>query len=151
MGALYDGVADHMNGADEKYTFVVSERPEQSKEQIVNSLKQAGAEVLINYLPVGSQEAVEFYAECALDAGVAFVNCIPVFIASQPLWADKFKRHNIPIIGDDIKSQFGATISHRTLVDLCKKRGVKVERTYQLNTGGNTDFRNNARSHSFRF
>jgi myo-inositol-1-phosphate synthase len=142
MGALLDGVAAHMNGADEKYTFVVSDRPEQSKADIVNSLKRSGTEVLVNYLPVGSQEAVEFYAECALDAGVAFVNCIPVFIASQPLWAEKFERHGIPIIGDDIKSQFGATISHRTLVDLCKKRGVKVERTYQLNTGGNTDFRN---------
>jgi myo-inositol-1-phosphate synthase len=142
MGALLDGVAAHMNGADEKYTFVISDRPEQSKAEIVNSLKRSGTEVLVNYLPVGSQEAVEFYAECALDAGVAFVNCIPVFIASQSLWAEKFKRHGIPIIGDDIKSQFGATISHRTLVDLCKKRGVKVERTYQLNTGGNTDFRN---------
>lgn len=142
MGALLDGVAAHMHNAEEKYTFVVSDRPEQSKAEIVNSLKHSGAEVLVNYLPVGSQEAVEFYAECALDAGVAFVNCIPVFIASQSLWADKFKHHNIPIIGDDIKSQFGATISHRTLVDLCKKRGVKVERTYQLNTGGNTDFRN---------
>ena len=117
MGAVLDGVAPHMNGADEKYTFVVSDRPEQSKADIVNSLKQSGVEVLVNYLPVGSQEAVEFYAECALDAGVAFVNCIPVFIASQPLWADKFKRHNIPIIGDDIKSQFGATITHRALVD----------------------------------
>ena len=142
MGAVLDGVAAHMNGVDEKYTFVVSDRQEQSKAEIVNSLKSSGAEVLVNYLPVGSQEAVEFYAECALDAGVAFVNCIPVFIASKPLWADKFKHHNIPIIGDDIKSQFGATITHRTLVDLCKKRGVKVERTYQLNTGGNTDFRN---------
>ena len=142
MGAVLDGVAEHMNGTDEKYTFVVSDRPEQSKADIVNSLKESGAEVLVNYLPVGSQEAVEFYAECALDAKVAFVNCIPVFIASKPLWAEKFERHGIPIIGDDIKSQFGATISHRTLVDLCKKRGVKVERTYQLNTGGNTDFRN---------
>jgi myo-inositol-1-phosphate synthase len=142
MGAILDGVAAHMKDADEKYTFVVSDRPEQSKADIVSSLKQSGTEVLVNYLPVGSQEAVEFYAECALDAGVAFVNCIPVFIASKTLWAEKFKSYGIPIIGDDIKSQFGATISHRTLVDLCKKRGVKVERTYQLNTGGNTDFRN---------
>lgn len=142
MGAILDGVAAHMQDADEKYTFVISDRPEQSKADIVSSLKQSGTEVLVNYLPVGSQEAVEFYAECALDAGVAFVNCIPVFIASKTLWAEKFKSHGIPIIGDDIKSQFGATISHRTLVDLCKKRGVKVERTYQLNTGGNTDFRN---------
>ncbi len=142
MGRILDGVAEHMQGVDAKYDFVVSDRPEQSKAKIVKILQDSGAEVLINYLPVGSQEATEFYAECALDANVAFVNCIPVFIASQPLWADKFERHKIPIIGDDIKSQFGATITHRTLVDLCKKRGVKVERTYQLNTGGNTDFRN---------
>ena len=142
MGKVLDGVAEHMNGVDEKYTFVLSDRPEKSKAEIVKILQNSGAEVLINYLPVGSQEAAGFYAECALDAGVALVNCIPVFIASQPLWAEKFAHHNIPIIGDDIKSQFGATISHRTLVDLCKKRGVKVERTYQLNTGGNTDFRN---------
>jgi myo-inositol-1-phosphate synthase len=142
MGNVLDGVAEHMNGADEKYTFVLSNQPEQSKAAIVSSLQASGAEVLINYLPVGSTEAAGFYAECALDAGVAFVNCIPVFIASQPLWAEKFAHRNIPIIGDDIKSQFGATITHRALVDLCKKRGVKVERTYQLNTGGNTDFRN---------
>ncbi len=142
MGKVLDGVAPHMNGVDEKYTFVISDRQEQSKAEIVKTLQDSGAEVLINYLPVGSTEAVGFYAECALDAGVGFVNCIPVFIASQPLWAEKFAHRNIPIVGDDIKSQFGATITHRTLVDLCKKRGVKVERTYQLNTGGNTDFRN---------
>ena len=142
MGRLLDGVAEHMDGVDEKYTFVVSQQPEKSKPEIVEILQKSGAEVLINYLPVGSQEAAGFYAESALDAGVSFVNCIPVFIASQPLWAEKFQHRNIPIIGDDIKSQFGATISHRTLVDLCKKRGVKVERTYQLNTGGNSDFRN---------
>ena len=142
MGRVLDGVAEHMNGVDEKYTFVMSDRPELSKAEIVQILQDSGAEVLINYLPVGSTEAVGFYAECALDAGVGFVNCIPVFIASQPLWAEKFAHRKIPIVGDDIKSQFGATISHRTLVDLCKKRGVKVERTYQLNTGGNTDFRN---------
>ena len=138
MGAVLDGVAPHMNGTDEKYTFVKSDRPEQSKAEIVNSIKQSGAEVLVNYLPVGSQEAVEFYAECALDAGVAFVNCIPVFIASQPLWADKFKRHNIPIIGDDIKSQFGATISHRALVDLCKKRGGQSRTHLSVKYGGGT-------------
>ncbi len=142
MGNVLDGVAEHMNGVDEKYTFVMSDRPEKTKAEIVKILQNSGAEVLINYLPVGSTEAAGFYAECALDAGVGFVICIPVFIASQPLWAEKFAYRNIPIVGDDIKSQFGATISHRTLVDLCKKRGVKVERTYQLNTGGNTDFRN---------
>jgi myo-inositol-1-phosphate synthase len=142
MGRILDGMATHMNKIEEEYTFVLSNQPEASKTEIVSLLKQSGAEILVNYLPVGSEEATAFYAECALDAGVAFINCIPVFIASNPLWADKFKHRNIPIIGDDIKSQFGATITHRTLVDLCKKRGVKIERTYQINTGGNTDFLN---------
>jgi myo-inositol-1-phosphate synthase len=96
----------------------------------------------MNYLPVGSQQATEFYAECALEAGVAFVNCIPVFIASDPAWAQRFRDRGIPIIGDDIKAQLGATIVHRVLTDLFAKRGVRLERTYQLNTGGNTDFLN---------
>ncbi len=142
MGRVLDGVAEHMNDLEEKYAFVVSNEPEPEKAEVVQTLRESGAEILVNYLPVGSEEATSFYAECALDAGVAFINCVPVFIASNPLWAEKFSRKNIPIIGDDIKSQFGATISHRTLVDLCKKRGVKIERTYQINTGGNTDFLN---------
>jgi myo-inositol-1-phosphate synthase len=96
----------------------------------------------MNYLPVGSEEAARFYTDSALEAGVAFINNMPVFIASDPLWAKRFEERNIPIIGDDIKSQLGATIVHRTLTDLFKKRGVKLERTYQLNTGGNTDFLN---------
>jgi myo-inositol-1-phosphate synthase len=96
----------------------------------------------MNYLPVGSQAASEFYAECALEAGVAFVNNIPVFIASNPEWANRFAQAGVPIIGDDIKAQLGATIVHRVLTDLFAKRGVKLERTYQLNTGGNTDFLN---------
>ena len=99
-------------------------------------------EILLSYLPVGSEEGTRFYAECALDAGVAFINNMPVFIASNPEWAGRFKEKGIPIIGDDIKAQLGATITHRTLADLFKKRGVKLERTYQLNTGGNTDFLN---------
>jgi myo-inositol-1-phosphate synthase len=98
--------------------------------------------MILNYLPVGSEEATRFYAQCALDAGIGFVNNIPVFIASDPHWSNKFKEKNIPLIGDDIKAQLGATITHRTLTDLFKKRGVKLERTYQLNTGGNTDFLN---------
>ena len=142
MGAVFDGVADHMENYEEKYTFVISDEPEPSKAEVVQTLKDSGAEILVNYLPVGSEEATGFYAECALDAGVGFINCIPVFIASNPLWAEKFARKKLPIIGDDIKSQLGATITHRALVDLFKKRGVKVERTYQLNTGGNTDFLN---------
>src|SRR5690625_6853238 len=93
---------------------------------------------MLNYLPVGSEQASRFYAECALEAGVAFVNCIPVFIASDPEWAAKFTARNLPNIGDDIKAQLGATITHRVLTDLFARRGVKLERTYQLNTGGNT-------------
>jgi myo-inositol-1-phosphate synthase len=98
--------------------------------------------MLLNYLPVGSEEATRFYAQCALDAGIGFVNNIPVFIAADSLWSRKFEERNLPLIGDDIKAQLGATITHRTLTDLFRKRGVKLERTYQINTGGNTDFLN---------
>jgi myo-inositol-1-phosphate synthase len=98
--------------------------------------------VLVNYLPVGSELASRFYAECALEARVAVVNCIPVFLASEPAFAARFAAAGVPIIGDDIKAQLGATITHRALTDLFAKRGVKIERTYQLNTGGNTDFLN---------
>src|SRR5205807_4055972 len=100
------------------------------------------ADVLVNYLPVGSEEATKWYVEQALNAGVAFVNCIPVFIAREDYWQRRFQKANLPIIGDDIKSQVGATIIHRTLAHLYRERGVKVERTYQLNFGGNTDFLN---------
>jgi myo-inositol-1-phosphate synthase len=109
---------------------------------VVLALRQSGAEVLLNYLPVGSEQAARFYAECALEAGVALVNCMPVFIASDPEFAARFEQRGIPIIGDDIKAQLGATITHRMLTDLFRKRGVKLEHTYQLNTGGNTDFLN---------
>ncbi len=142
MGRVLDGVADHMKDYDPKRTFVLADAPEANGEEIVRVLKQSGAEILMNYLPVGSEEASRFYADLALQAGLAFVNNIPVFIASDPLWAKRFKEKNLPIIGDDIKAQLGATITHRTLTDLFKKRGVKLERTYQLNTGGNTDFLN---------
>ena len=97
---------------------------------------------MVNYLPVGSQRASEFYADCALEAGVAFVNSIPVFIASDPAWAERFRAAGVPIIGDDIKAQIGATIVHRVLTDLFRRRGATLDRTYQLNTGGNTDFLN---------
>ena len=113
-----------------------------AKADIVNELKNSGAEMLLNYLPVGSEEAVRFYAECALEAGVALINNMPVFIASNSEWAKRFEEKNIPLIGDDIKAQLGATITHRILADLFEKRGVKLDRTYQLNTGGNTDFLN---------
>lgn len=142
MGRVLDGVADHMRNYDDKFTFVLADKPETTKEEIVKVLKESGAEILLNYLPVGSEEATRFYAECALDAGIALINNIPVFIASDPEWAKRFEEKNIPVIGDDIKSQMGATIVHRVLTDLFKKRGVKLERTYQLNTGGNTDFLN---------
>ena len=142
MGKIQDGFSDHMKDYDEKYTFVLSDEKEASKEDVINVLKESGAEILLSYPPVGSEEGTRFYAECALDAGVAFINNMPVFIASNPEWAERFKEKGIPIIGDDIKAQLGATITHRTLADLFKKRGVKLERTYQLNTGGNTDFLN---------
>jgi myo-inositol-1-phosphate synthase len=109
---------------------------------VADALRRSGAKVLVSYLPVGSQAASEYYAEQALEAGCAFVNCIPVFIASDPAWAERFQARGLPIIGDDIKSQVGATIVHRVLANLFKDRGVRVERTYQLNFGGNTDFKN---------
>jgi myo-inositol-1-phosphate synthase len=142
MGRILDGVAGHMRNYDDKFTFVLADKPETTKEEVVKVIKESGAEILLNYLPVGSEKATRFYAECALDAGIAFINNIPVFIASDPEWAKRFEEKNIPVIGDDIKSQMGATIVHRVLTDLFKKRGVKLERTYQLNTGGNTDFLN---------
>ncbi len=111
-------------------------------DDVVKILEESGAEAVINYLPVGSQEATEFYADAAIAAGCGFVNCIPVFIASNPVWAKKFEDAGLPVIGDDIKAQVGATITHRTLVNLFLDRGMKIERTYQLNTGGNTDFLN---------
>ena len=142
MGRILDGFSKHMENYDEKYTFVPADGPEPDKEKIVGILKESGAEILLNYLPVGSELATRFYAECALEAGLGLVNNMPVFIASDPRWAERFKERNLPIIGDDIKSQLGATIVHRILTDLFRKRGVKLERTYQLNTGGNTDFLN---------
>ncbi len=109
---------------------------------VVRALRDAEADVLVSYLPVGSEEADKFYAQCAIDAGVAFVNALPVFIASDPEWADKFEQAGVPIIGDDIKSQVGATITHRVMAKLFEDRGVQLDRTYQLNVGGNMDFKN---------
>jgi len=142
MGKILDGVSDHMKDYDDKQTFVISDEQEASEEDVINVLKESRAEILINYLPVGSEEATKFYAKCALESGVAFINNMPVFIASNPEWAERFKAKGLPIIGDDIKAQVGATITHRVLADLFNKRGAKIERTYQLNTGGNTDFLN---------
>ena len=142
MGRILDGYSDHMADYEDKYTFLLADNPEATREDVVKTLIESGADILVNYLPVGSEAGTRFYAECALEAGIGFVNNIPVFIASDPEWARRFEDKNIPIIGDDIKAQLGATITHRVLTDLFRKRGVKLEHTYQLNTGGNTDFLN---------
>ncbi len=147
MGRLLDGFSAHLENYPQNRRFVPSDAPQPEKADVVKALKDAKADVLANYLPVGSQQATEFYAECALEAGVAFVNNIPVFIASNPVWAKRFEEAGVPIIGDDIKSQVGATIVHRVLTDLFHKRGVPCDRTYQLNTGGNTDFLNMKNQH----
>jgi len=142
MGRTLDGFSDHMRDYNKAKTFLLSDETEPEQSDVVRILRQSGAEILLNYLPVGSEEATRFYVECALEAGVGFINNIPVFIASDAKWARRFEDKGLPIIGDDIKAQLGATITHRVLTDLFKKRGVKLERTYQLNTGGNTDFLN---------
>ena len=138
-GPVLDGVAPHM--AD--YPDDVAFRPaDLEPTDIAAALRRSGAEILVCYLPVGSEQAVKHYAQACLDAGVAMVNCVPVFLASDPDWAQRFRDAGVPIVGDDIKSQVGATIVHRTLARLFADRGVGLDRTYQLNTGGNTDFLN---------
>jgi len=139
MGELLDGVSEHMLDYPEDQRFVVAKASAVDVERV---LRDSGAEILLNYCPVGSQLASEFYAQCCLNTGVSFINCIPVFIVSDDTWAARFSRKGIPCIGDDIKAQVGATIVHRTLVKLFRDRGVKIDATYQLNTGGNTDFLN---------
>ncbi|MGB9668685.1 MAG: inositol-3-phosphate synthase [Thermosulfidibacteraceae bacterium] len=139
MGPVLDGVAAHMYEYPEDRSFRTAKK---DPVDVVKVLKDSGAEVVVNYLPVGSEEATRFYARCALEAGCAFVNCIPVFIASDESWARRFEEKNLPIVGDDIKSQVGATIVHRVLTWLFKERGVRLDRTYQVNFGGNTDFLN---------
>jgi myo-inositol-1-phosphate synthase len=134
---ILDGVAKHM----EKVFNVYDEKKEGSAD-VVKVLKEAKAQVLVNYLPVGSRDATRFYAQAAMDAGCAFVNCMPEFIGSNAEWAKKFENAGLPVLGDDIKSQVGATILHRNLVRLCLDRGVIVDETYQLNLGGDTDFLN---------
>jgi myo-inositol-1-phosphate synthase len=142
MGAVLDGVADHMETAPPERGFVRSAAPEPTRAQVVEALIAARVDVLVNFLPVGSEQATQFYMEAALEAGVGVVNCMPVFIASDDAWGRRFADRNLPIVGDDIKAQLGATIVHRTLSTLFRDRGVRIERTYQLNTGGNTDFLN---------
>ncbi len=140
-GCQLDGVAAHMT-QDKERGVVLDESADGTREEIVAAIKECRADVLLNFLPVGSQKATEFYMECALEAGVAVVNCMPVFIASDPAWEARFREHGLPIVGDDIKAQVGATIVHRTLANLFATRGASIDRTYQLNTGGNTDFMN---------
>jgi myo-inositol-1-phosphate synthase len=134
---VMDGVAKHM-----REVFNVYDEKAEGSADVVKVLKDAKAQVLINYLPVGSREAARFYAQAAMDAGCAFVNCMPEFIGSNAEWAKKFEEAGLPVLGDDIKSQVGATILHRNLVRLCLDRGVIVDETYQLNLGGDTDFLN---------
>ncbi len=148
MGPILDGVAEHMAEYPEDRRFVPSS---QAPVDVVKELKKSGAEVAISYLPVGSQKATEFYAEACLETGISLINCMPVFIASNPKWAARFKKAGIPIIGDDVKSQVGATIVHRMLARLFEDRGVKIDRTYQLNTGGNTDFLNMLARHRLKY
>ncbi len=142
MGKVLDGFSEHLKVYPERHSFVLSPEPEPDKDQVVEILRSSGADIMLNYLPVGSEEATRFYAQCALDAGLGFVNNIPVFIASETGWAEEFTARNLPLVGDDIKAQLGATIVHRALGHLFKQRGVRLDRTYQLNTGGNTDFLN---------
>jgi myo-inositol-1-phosphate synthase len=125
-----------------KYLRDEIEEASEDEADVTEILRQSRTDVLVSYLPVGSQKATEWYAERALEAGCAFVNCIPVFIASNPEWRKRFEDRGLPIVGDDIKSQVGATIVHRMLTNLFRERGVRVDRTYQLNFGGNTDFQN---------
>jgi myo-inositol-1-phosphate synthase len=133
-GRTLDGVGQYLRDDIE-----ISDEEEAD---VASVLSQSGTDILVSYLPVGSQKATEWYAERALEAGCAFVNCIPVFIASDPKWCAKFESAGLPLLGDDIKSQVGATIVHRVLANLFRDRGVRLDRTYQLNVGGNSDFKN---------
>ena len=139
MGEVLDGVSEHISDYPEDRAFVVAEEKSCNVEKV---LRESGVEVLLNYLPVGSDFATQFYAEACLATGVSLINCMPSFIVSDQKWARRFEERGIPAIGDDVKSQMGATIIHRALVKLFEDRGVKLDRTYQINTGGNTDFLN---------
>jgi myo-inositol-1-phosphate synthase len=139
MGEVLDGVSEHMTDYPEDRVFLVSdEKPCNVEEVLVDS----GVQILLNYLPVGSDQATRFYAEACLRSGVSLINCMPSFIASDHQWAKRFEEKKIPVVGDDVKSQMGATIIHRVLAKLFEDRGVRLDRTYQINTGGNTDFLN---------
>lgn len=142
-GPLVDGVAEHLEKFDEGQRTIVGEGSRGATiSDVVRILNQTGATVLVNYLPVGSQKGTELYAEACLQAGVGMVNCIPVFIGSDPAWAARFAAAGLPLIGDDVKSQFGATVTHRVLMKLAQQRGMAITSSYQLNVGGNADFLN---------
>jgi myo-inositol-1-phosphate synthase len=142
MGRVLDGIPDHMERYPLERRFERAAAAEPAAEEVVAALREAATEVVVSYLPVGSERASRFYAECALEAGAALVNCMPVFLASDPELSARFAARGLPMVGDDIKSQLGATVVHRTLTELFARRGVQLDRTYQLNTGGNTDFLN---------
>ena len=139
MGPILDGIAPHMADYPEDEAFRAADAP---PVEVARRLRETRTEVLVCYMPVGSEQAVKYYAQACLDAGAAMVNCVPVFVASNPIWGEKFRAAGLPIVGDDIKSQVGATIVHRALARLFADRGYALDRTYQLNTGGNTDFLN---------
>ncbi len=139
MGAVMDGVSEHLLEHDEESSFAVAD---EQPCNIAEVLKESGADMLINFLPVGSEKAARYYAEACLQSRTGFINAMPAFIVSDSGWAQRFEEENIPAVGDDVKSQMGATIIHRVLADLFERRGVKITRTYQLNFGGNTDFLN---------
>ncbi len=139
MGQVLDGVSDHMLQQPEEIGFRVADA---EPVDVVRVLRESRADILLNYLPVGSQEATEYYAQCAIDAGVAFLNCIPVFIASNPVWERKFIDAGLPLIGDDMRSQVGASVLSQVLQELAFDRGAEVEFHQQINIGGNTDFNN---------
>jgi myo-inositol-1-phosphate synthase len=139
MGEVLDGIAPHMSVYPPDRSFLAAENP---AVDIERRLRETGAEVMLCYLPVGSQKAVERYARACLETGVSFLNCMPVFIVSDEKWASEFSARGIPVVGDDVKSQLGSTILHRTIMKLFADRGIKLRHTYQLNTGGNTDFLN---------
>jgi len=134
---ILDGVAPHM-----RKTFSPYDPNEVEPVNVADVLKEADADILINFVPVGSEQAARYYAQACLDAKVAFINCMPTFIVSDPEWGKRFEERGVPAAGDDIKSQLGATIVHRTLARLCVERGIKILETYQLNIGGNADFEN---------
>ncbi|MBV8451721.1 MAG: inositol-3-phosphate synthase [Deltaproteobacteria bacterium] len=139
MGELHDGIAPHMRSYPPDRTFMLSSAPAVNIEA---ELRKSGAEIMLCYLPVGSQKAVERYAQACLETGISLLNCMPVFIVSDEKWAGEFTARRIPVVGDDVKSQLGSTILHRTIMKLFAERGIKLKHTYQLNTGGNTDFLN---------